>query len=150
MMTVWTLPKLDLKPLDDLMFQSNGLLRVVPAKTLQSFSQEMLQFWCVKRGVYQYPTEELINFLANLIKGKKAIEIGAGNGAIGRALGITLTDSYMQTEPAMAAYYRLFHQEPITPPQDVLKFEGVEAVRYFKPEVVMSFLAYSTVATWGP
>ena len=136
-MDIWTLPGADIKPLDDLMYRSDGLLNIVPSKRLFEFPHTTLQTWCVKRGVYQFPTEELINWLYKQIAGRKAIEICAGNGVIGRALGIPITDSYMQTIPEIKAYYESLKQTVIEPPPDVLKFTANDAVRHFKPDVVI-------------
>jgi len=84
----------------------------------------------------------LIGWLREQIGGRQAIEICAGQGTIGRSLGIVATDSYIQTDPGMMAYYRLLGQHPISPPPDVYKFEANEAVDHFKPQVVVA--AYST------
>ena len=66
--------------------------------------------------MYCLPTEEVdLSWLRNRIAGRKALEICAGNGAIGRALEDRLeTDSHIQTMPEMAAYYKLLGQHPIT------------------------------------
>jgi hypothetical protein len=136
-MNVSVLPDVDITPLDELMFRSDGLLNIVPSKRLKEFPHSTLQMWCVKRAVYQYPTEELIDFLRQQIAGRRAIEVCAGNGAIGRALGIPMTDSYMQLIPAIRAYYKALKQAVIAPPPDVQKFTANEAVKHFKPEVVI-------------
>jgi hypothetical protein len=129
--------KMNIKPIDDLMFRPNGLLKVVPAWKLQEFPLVTLRIWCAKRGVYQLPTEELINWLSHQIKGRKTIEICAGNGVLGRELGIISTDSYMQTKPEIISYYRALQQEPISPPSDVIKYSANDAVEHFQPEVVI-------------
>ncbi len=136
-MNVWTMPTVDIKPLDDLMFRSDGLLNVVPAWRLKEFPLSTLQQWCVQRGVYQYPTEELLEWLTQHVKGRKAIEICAGNGVLGRVLGIPTTDSYMQTRPEIKRYYEALKQATITPPPDVQRFTANEAVNHFKPDVVI-------------
>jgi len=134
---MWIMPAVDITDLDRLMYDTNGMLRVVPAEELRKFSLTTIQSWCVKRGVYQLPTQELIDFLREQIGGMKAIEICSGFGVIGRALGITSTDSYMQTRPEMVAYYKALQQEPISPPADVLKMDANTAVRTLQPDVVI-------------
>lgn len=137
-MHTWMLPGgFDIKPLDDVMLRSDGSLNVVPSRKLNEFPVELLQLWCVKRGVYQYPTEELLEWLSQQTAGRRAIEICAGNGAIGRALGIVTTDSYMQTTPEIADYYNSLGQTPIMPPPDVLKLDANEAVERYEPDVVI-------------
>lgn len=131
------LPNEDVSYMNELMFDSEGKLKAVPAKELASLPPIHLMIWGNKNGVYTYPTQELIDWLRDRIAGRSAIEIGAGLGGIGRALGITMTDSHVQTTPVMLAYYRAMGQVPIQPPDDVLKFEANEAIDHFKPEVVV-------------
>jgi hypothetical protein len=132
----YILPNENVDYLDDLLLD-NGFLQVRPAAVLSAIPQVHLSIWGNKRGVYCLPTVELIDWLRDRIAGRTAIEICSGNGAIGRALGIPRTDSYNQTTPQMLAYYRLYNQTPIFPPDDVQKFEANEAVDHFKPEVVI-------------
>jgi hypothetical protein len=113
------------------------MLRPVPTAHLKSFPRDVIQLWCVKRGVYQLPTTELIEWLNEKIGFKRAIEICAGNGVLGRALSIIRTDSFMQTRPDILAYYRAFGQEPIAPPTDVIKLDANNAVKKFLPQVVI-------------
>lgn len=127
----------DIRPVDALMLRPDGLLNVVPTWKLKEFEHNTLQVWCVKRGIYQFPTEELLDWLSVQIAGRKAIEICAGNGVLGRELGIPATDNYMQTMPELVAHYKLMGQEPITPPPDVRRFDSNQAVRHFRPEVVI-------------
>jgi hypothetical protein len=131
------LPNENTDYLDELLLDGNGLLKVVPASILQSANPTHLIMWGNKKGVYCLPTTELIEWLQEQISGRSAIEICSGNGAIGRALNIPRTDSYIQTTPEMMAYYALLSAIPIFPPEDVLKFEANEAVDHFKPEVVL-------------
>lgn len=128
--------------LDQHLLDEKGLLKVVSADLLKSFPIRHIQLWGNKNGVYCFPTTELIEWLKMKIAKRKAIEICAGNGAISRALGISGTDSYIQTTPEMIAYYQIVGQKPIDPPDDIYKFEANEAVDHFKPQVVVA--AYGT------
>jgi hypothetical protein len=96
-----------------------------------------LLLWAVKNAVYVFPTTELIVWLKDKIAGRKAIEICAGHGSIGRALDIISTDSFMQTMPEVQAYYRLINAPTTNPPSDVYRFEANEAVDTLKPKVVV-------------
>lgn len=128
----------DVSYMDKLLLDSNGMLQPVAAKELLRLPPTHLMIWGNRNGVYTFATHELIDWIREKINGRKAIEICAGNGVIGRALGITSTDSYIQTTPEMIAYYELMgNQKPIFPPPDVLKFEANEAVDHFQPEVVV-------------
>jgi len=115
----------------------NGLLRVLPASILSEIPQLHLSIWGNKKGVYCFPTTELIEWLRDQVSGRSAIEICSGTGVIGRALGIPSTDSYIQTTPDMVKCYAMLQQKPIFPPEDVHKFEANEAIDHFKPEVVL-------------
>ena len=115
----------------------NGQLQVVSALTLEKINKIHLALWGNKRGIYCFPTVELIEWLKLKIGGRTAIEICSGTGVIGRALVIISTDSYIQTTPDMIAYYRLAGQVPIFPPEDVKKFEANDAVDHYKPQVVL-------------
>lgn len=138
MMRAWTVPAgSDIGPVDKLMVRPDGLLNVVPSWKLKEFPLPILQLWGVRRGVYQFPTEELLEWLSTQIAGRKAIEICAGNGVLGRELGIPATDSYMQAGPAVAAYYMSLGQHPITPPLDVERFDANKAVDHYQPDVVI-------------
>ena len=136
-MKPYSLPKLDVRHLDALLLDDKGLLRVLPAATLQAIQPEELMVWAHNKGVYQFPTVELIDWLSERIVGVKAIEIAAGHGAIGRALGIPATDSYMQERPKVRAWYRSLGQPTITYPADVLRQDAEEAVNHHLPHTVL-------------
>lgn len=125
----------------DPILMDDGLLKVLDCATLRAIPQEHLMIWGGKRGIYTFPTTELIAWLKERIAGRRAIEICAGNAATGRALGIIRTDSYIQTDPNMAAVYQAMNQHPIEPPKDVYKFEANDAVDFFKPKVVIGCYA---------
>lgn len=116
-----------------------GKLIPVPAADLSRFTQEQMSAFCHKHAVYQLPTTELIRFLEDEIGDRTAIEIGAGNGAVGRALGITMTDSCLQQSnlPGVRELYDLNGIPRIQYPDDVLKITGNHAVMQMKPQVVV-------------
>jgi hypothetical protein len=116
---------------------TEGVLRVMPAEFYASRSQDDLMVWCVRRGFYCLPTVELVEFLRAEIGGESAIEIGAGHGALGRALGIPMTDSKMQERADIAEIYRNALQAPISYPPDVEKLTALEAVEKYRPRVVI-------------
>lgn len=112
-------------------------LKPAHAKDLHRFSDAAVTQWCVKNGVYQLPTTALIQWLRREIGDRSAIEIGAGNGCIGRALGIPRTDSYVQTTPETQLLYQMIGQAITVPPLDVEPLEASEAVEKHRPEVVI-------------
>ncbi len=116
----------------------DGKLIPVPYKELTKFSQEKISVFCHKYAFYQIPTTELIDFLRNEIGELKAIEIGAGNGSIGRSLGIPITDNKLQERPDVKISYKAMGQPTITYPSDIIKLGGNVAVERMKPDVVIA------------
>ena len=117
-------------------------MRMLPASVWQSFPWEEVRMLLHELGVYVVPTEELIDFLDKLIGDKSAIEICAGNGFIGRELGIPVTDSYQQQDDmATKMYYQTFGQPTIRYPKDVIKLEANKAVDRFRPHTVLACYA---------
>lgn len=117
---------------------SNGELQILPASEYRQFSQEQISLFCVKNALYGLPTTELIDWLKEKIGNRKAIEIGAGNGSLGRALGIPMSDSYLQEDPAIKAYYQRVMQPTIKYGSDVERLSYKEAIVKYKPEVVVA------------
>lgn len=112
-------------------------IRPCAAADLEAIELNEVMVWCVQNGVYQVPTLELIDTLRKLIDGRSAVEICAGNGSVGRALGIPTTDSYVQEDPQLKAYHEAIGQPITVPGEDVERLEAMEAVRKYKPEVVL-------------
>jgi hypothetical protein len=122
----------------DQRFLDHGKLRCVSWKKIRRIPHEHIIQWCVKNGVYQIPTKELIAWLLNEIGGRSAIEICAGRSCLGRHLNIPMTDSYMHTLPEIQRKYLAMGQPRTIPDSDVLRMEALEAVRHFHPRVVIA------------
>jgi hypothetical protein len=113
-----------------------------PAKEWLKYPHEQWRLFLHEQSVYVAPTEELIDYLDNLIGDDYTIEICAGCGNIGRQLDITMTDSYLQAEdPMVIAYYQAMNQPLIKYPRDVKKMEAVKAVQIFHPHTVLGCYA---------
>lgn len=116
-------------------------LKVLSAEFYRRFAQNDLSAFCHKNGLYCLPTLELLDQLNSLIMtyspARNAIEIGAGQGAIGRGLGIISTDSMQQADPQMAALYALIRQPPVSYGSNVNKVDANTAVSRIKPDVVI-------------
>ncbi len=136
-MKISALNNMDTHDLNKLLLK-DGKLIPVPYKELTKFSQEKISVFCHKHAFYQIPTTELIDFLRNEIGELKAIEIGAGNGSIGRSLGIPLTDNRVQERPKVKLYYDTMGQPTVTYPSDIIKLGGNVAVERMKPDVVIA------------
>ena len=120
----------DISRLEKLTGAASGLIRPIPSKMVEECGFEQLRMFLHKYGLYTMPTTELIEYLAGIIAGKRAIEIGAGMGVIGRALGIPVTDNKMQAWPSVKAYYDLMRQPTIRYPVDIIELDAHEASRH--------------------
>ncbi len=120
----------------------NGELRVVPADYYRQFDQEQLSVFGHRHAFYVLPTWELIAKVDELIReaspSRSAIEIGAGSGILGKALDIPCTDSFMQSDPEVAALYKVMGQPVITYGKHVQRMSASEAVKHCHPEVVVA------------
>lgn len=128
----------DVTYLDEKLLDSEGNLRVLPASVYAEIPWEDLRLWTHYRAIYGLITVELVEFLKKLIGSRRAIEIGSGNGALGRALGIPMTDNFMQTWPDVKLLYLMQGQPLITYGPDVERMDAIEAIRHYKPEVVIA------------
>ena len=69
----------------DRMLLDRGLVRPVRWKKLRHVPYGTSRLWCVRQGIYQLPTCELIEWLKEAIGGRTAIEICAGRSCLGRS-----------------------------------------------------------------
>lgn len=116
----------------------DGHVCVLPASFYDGTTTAERMRLCVAHGLYCLPTEELVGHLRGLIAGHSALEIGAGNGVLARALGIRATDSRMQELPQFQEHYRKLGQATVRYGKDVEKRDAVEAVDHYRPEVVVA------------
>ena len=115
----------------------DGELQILPAEFYAQFDYFQVALFCSKHSFYSLPTTELISWLKPGIKGKKAIEIGSGNGAIARALEIPATDSKLQTDPLMEFYYSMSGQKTVSYGANVEKLNAIAAIEEYKPDIVI-------------
>jgi hypothetical protein len=95
-----------LKRLDEAWLDSDGRVRALPAAAFDVDPYDRF-VWCAARARYGLPTVELVERLREMIGGRRALEVGAGQGDLGRLLGIPMTDSAQQTTAEMRAYYQM-------------------------------------------
>jgi hypothetical protein len=114
--------------------------RMIPrtAAELATIPIAALREWANARSRYGIPSLELVAFLRLVIGERSAIEIGAGQGDLGSILGIRMTDSGMQRDPAIEAIYKMLGVETTKPPPDVELIDGNAAVRKYRPAVVVA------------
>lgn len=113
-------------------------IRVASVSDIEDIDLNEILVWCVRNGVYQVPIAGLVAYLEKLIGGRKAIEICAGCGVFGKALGIPSTDSFLQDRKEIRDYYEALGQRPVAPGPHVEKLEAMEAVAKYDPEVVIA------------
>lgn len=128
--------------LDELFINQQGLIQAVPAIVLQEIPHEHLQIWAADHAIWQIVTCEMIQWLKEEIGDQKALEICVGMGIVSRELGIIGVDSRIQEKP----YFRKIMEEKFgkdnglkttQPPKEIKKYEAIEAIRVFRPEVVI-------------
>lgn len=121
----------------DLLDEENRL-KLFPTTHYDQFSFDELRLFCHFHGRYLLPTLELVNHLKELIGNKRALEIGAGGGDLGRFLGIDMIDNYQQQDnETIVNYYKFMQQPVIKYGKDVIKMDALEAVRFLKPQIVL-------------
>nr|WP_312379231.1 hypothetical protein [Delftia acidovorans] len=126
------------RDISSLLLDRDGRLRVVPAQVLEgTTAQERLVFG-VRHGLYSFPTEELCDFLGARIRGKTAMEIGAGHGALAKALSIPATDNRQQEEAAIREHYQQLRQATVPYGEHVVKLDAAAAVQRYRPNIVIA------------
>lgn len=126
------------KRIDKDVLMENGKLKLLPASEWKKFDWQVFRLFCHEQARYGIPTVELIDYLKTLIGDRTAIEIGAGAGDLGHHLGIKMTDSKQQENKDVARTYAAMNQPVIKYPKDVEKIDAYEAVKIYKPQVVIA------------
>ena len=121
----------------DNLFIKDGLIVPVPYKELLNIPQRVLRVYTFTHSIYGIITTELVEYLKNEIGDQKAIEIGCGNGTLGRALGIPFSDLKSQEIDEVKKKYQDMGQPTINYPADVEKLEAFEAIDKYKPEILI-------------
>lgn len=115
-----------------------GNLRVMPASFYANTTTHERALLGTLLGAYGLPTIELVDWLTKVTAGRKTIEIGSGNGVLAKAAGIQGTDNFLQIRSDVRQYYAALNQ-PIVPYGDqVERLEAEQAVRMFKPDIVVA------------
>ncbi len=127
-----------IRDLSSLLLDGGGAFRVLPASAYEGTTPEERLLFGVRHGIYGFSTTELVEFLRERIGGRRAIEIGSGNGLLAAALGIRATDNRQQDEPAVRAYYESLAQPVVRYGDDVEKLDAAEAIAKYNPEVVVA------------
>jgi len=128
----------DVKHIEEKVMQ-DGELKIVNASYYEGLSNDELSNFALNHALYSIPTIELINFLKEEISGEQSVlEIGSGNGVLGKALSIKCTDNKMQDDPAIKAFYKNISQPTIKYGNHVEKIGAEEAVKEYRPNTVIA------------
>lgn len=116
---------------------TSGSMRCLPAADFAGVTPMQLRLLCHATGIYGIPTVELVDLIKREIGDRSAIEIGAGHGGFGQALGIPATDYMLcRVHPEVAAYYAATRQPPPHIGPNVEQRDAVGAVTKYAPQVV--------------
>ncbi len=126
------------RDLSDVLLDAQGNLCAVPAEVLVQTTQTERSIFCVRQGLYGLLTLELLEYLAKVIDGRTAIEIGAGHGRLAHYLGIPATDNRQQERPEIRAIYETLKQPVVRYGANVEPLDAAAAVRHHRPQVVVA------------
>lgn len=115
----------------------DGRLRILPAAYWATTTVQERALFGQRHGIYSYPTQELVDHLRDIIDGRKAIEIGAGNGVLADALGIPGTDSRQQDKEPYRSMYALGGWATVPYGPNIVEAHASRAVRQYRPDVVI-------------
>jgi len=127
-----------IRDISPLALDESGRLKLLPAEFWAGTTVHERAMLGVTRGLYGFPTVELIAWLKEVIADRLAIEIGAGNGILAQGLGIQATDNLMQLEPEVAQHYATLRQTTVPYGANVEKLDALSAISKYKPQVVIS------------
>jgi hypothetical protein len=122
--------------LSDLLIDGDGF-RPVAYSAIQPLLGPTLSIWAQRNGIYGIPTLEMLDWLRKQIRGRRALEIGAGNGVFGRNLGIPMFDSFHQEDTDTRTFYEFLQTKPVSYGPDVQRMDAAEAVEKHRPQVVL-------------
>jgi len=137
-MIISTIDNIQKIPKQDLL-RPDGFIRLLQAHEFDAMDRNYVRWWCHQNARYGLPTKELVWWLHTyFVLGNNAIEIGSGCGDLGYHLNIKCTDSKMQEDPEIKAYYEMVGQPVIKYPERVEKLDALAAIAKYKPNVVIA------------
>lgn len=138
-MDIYEIKTTDIGYLERLLFNDLGEFNILSYEQLKEIPQTDISQLCVKYGMYLFPTKELIDFIKEEIAGQEddTIEIGAGNGFLGKALGVRCTDSYQQDGAKMKLLYDFMKQPTVQYGAHVRPYAALDAVTIYNPKIVV-------------
>jgi hypothetical protein len=126
-----------IRDLSPLALDHDGHIRVLPAAFWAATTVSERGLFGHRHGIYGFPTIELVEHLTEVIAGRPAIEIGAGNGVLAQALDIPATDNRMQIKDRYRRIYEETGQPIVNYGNNIIELDAQAAVRRYKPAVVI-------------
>jgi hypothetical protein len=130
--------------MNTLLLDNMGNVKPISADQLQEYKREDIYMFMKKHAINVYPTLELLAFLKDIIGDRNAIEVGAGNGQIGRNLGIRCTDSYMMGRDEWKKFTDKMNEQNGANVQGYIKYDPMvekltayEAVKKYAPDIII-------------
>ncbi|MBY6093835.1 hypothetical protein [Ferrimonas balearica] len=127
----------DVTALEVLMMDEGYYTMPFPAEILKGFSNNQRRIFCVKKGIYQLITNELVDYLQAHMVGS-TIECGSGNGLLADLLAIPATDNRMQEWPEVKQHYAMSGQATIKYGQNVEELEAHAAKEKYNPNTIIA------------
>lgn len=116
----------------------------IPANEVRKYNFDTINYFMQVAGIYTFPTMELIDWLNDQVDEvyedtiTPAIEIGCGNGWIGRSLEIPFSDSRVHDKLEIKMMMESCGCIPIQYPDDVKTLEASDAIRMYHPEYIIA------------
>lgn len=125
----------------DAIFMPDGVIEPVEWSQIKGIKYDYMKWYLSQRGIFAVITHELCDMIYDLIDGDTdgTLEICAGNGTLGRELGVKMIDSHVHANKD-GDVYRLAIQNgqvPIDYPDDVEKLTCRRAMKKYKPRYVI-------------
>lgn len=119
------------------LLRPDGIIELLPAAAYDAISADSLRLWCHFNARYGLPTVELVEWLRDFISDRSALEIGSGAGDLAHHAALQATDNRMQEWPKVRQHYSFMKQPTVRYPEWVEGIDALDAVRKYRPEVVV-------------
>lgn len=140
------IPTDSVKDISSELLRPDGYMQLLPSAFFKKHKWDDFRAFCHIHARYGIHTLEQNIFLCDVLDGRNSIEIGAGAGDLGFHLNIPMTDSRQQERADIKAAYAAMRQPIIKYPKEVKKMDALDAVKKYKPKVVIG----SWVTTYAP
>lgn len=127
----------DTLDISSILLMENNKIKLLPSDHYKKFTWNEFRLFCHNYSRYGIPTIELIDFLKNEVGNRETIEVGSGCGDLGFHLKTRMTDNKQQKWSWIKKMYEEAQQPVIKYPDDVEEIDALDAVKKYKPQVVI-------------